>query len=119
MSAFFSESQQQQIVTFARAVIGAELARTTAPALPDLPGLNKKGSCFVTLQLNGELRGCIGNIEAFETLGENLRRNALNAAFNDPRFPALTQDEFNKVEIEVSLLTPAEPISSLDEFVVG
>ena len=115
----FSESEQQQIVIFARAVIGAELARTTAPAMPELPGLSSIGSCFVTLQLNGALRGCIGNIEAFETLGENLRRNALNAAFNDPRFPALTQAEFDKVEIEVSLLTPAEPISSLDEFVIG
>lgn len=61
--------------------------------------------CFVTLTIRGRLRGCIGTIEPIMPLIEAIRHNARNAAFNDPRFAPLTEDEFKKVVIEVSVLT--------------
>lgn len=115
----FTAAEQKQILDFVRDVISARLERKALPAIPNIPQLQEMGSCFVTLHLNGELRGCIGNIEAFEALGENLRSNACNAAFKDPRFKPLTEEEFKAVEVEVSLLTPSEPIASAEEFVPG
>ena len=58
----------------------------------------------MTLRRAGELRGCIGTIDAWRPLGEDVRANAVAAAFNDPRFPPLTRDEFDDTSIEVSLL---------------
>lgn len=118
-SPLFSNSEQQRLLAFVKEVIGAELAGTQAPETPDFPGLSAMGSCFVTLHLNKELRGCIGNIEAFEPLGDNLRHNALNAAFKDPRFQPLTAEEFPQIDFEISVLTPAEPIKSPEEFIPG
>ncbi len=81
----------------------------------------KTGSCFVTLHSkDGSLRGCIGNIEAFEPLGDNIMHNALNAAFGDPRFKRMrTVEELAEVVIEISVLTPPVKIASIDEFVIG
>ena len=116
----FSEAEKKQLCSFARAVISAELDGTAKPELPEgIRALDETGSCFVTLKIAGELRGCIGNIEAFETLGANLRRNALNAAFRDPRFPKLTAAEFPRTDLEISVLFPPEPIKSPEEFIPG
>lgn len=62
-------------------------------------------ACFVTLKLDGELCGCIGSVEAFEPLYLNIIRNAVCAAFDDPRFPPLEPHEFLDVTSEVSVLT--------------
>ncbi len=69
------------------------------------PWLKDEGACFVTLT-TGEydmLRGCIGSIVAHRPLYEDLIHNAKSAALNDPRFPSLTQDEFEKITVEVSI----------------
>jgi AmmeMemoRadiSam system protein A len=63
---------------------------------------------FVTLKINDQLRGCIGNLTADKSLLEGVRDNAINAAFHDPRFPPLSKNVFVKVDIEISLLT--EPL---------
>jgi len=70
--------------------------------------LTRVGCCFVTLSLNGELRGCIGHLEAFEPLYLNVINNAINAAFNDSRFNPLSVEEFRKVKIEISVLSKPE-----------
>ena len=66
---------------------------------------------FVTLKIKGQLRGCIGNLTASESLISGIRRNALNAAFHDPRFAALSASELDRVEIEVSILTEPKPLN--------
>jgi AmmeMemoRadiSam system protein A len=76
--------------------------------LKKYPYLKQKGASFVTLNKNENLRGCIGSIIAFEPLLDDIIRNALSAAFNDPRFSPLTSDEFNELYLEVSLLS--EPV---------
>jgi hypothetical protein len=83
--------------------------------IPQADWLNKPGATFVTLTLQGQLRGCIGSLEAHRSLAEDVSRNAVAAAFHDPRFPPLTAEEFPDIAIEVSLLTPAEPLYFRDE----
>ena len=71
------------------------------------PILNEKRACFVTITLNGKLRGCIGSLVAHRTLLEEVISNAHSSAFSDLRFPRLTKEEFKKITIEISILTPA------------
>lgn len=79
--------------------------------LNDFPKFKKKGATFVTLTLDGRLRGCIGSLQAYRPLIDDLIGNSYSAAFNDPRFYELTLDEFKKVDIEISILTtPVELI---------
>jgi len=81
--------------------------------------LKNKGASFVTLHKNGELRGCIGTLEASEPLYHNVRKNVLNAAFKDYRFPPVSMEELEQLEIEISALSPFYPIKNLEEFVIG
>jgi len=81
--------------------------------------MNEERGAFVTLTINGGLRGCIGYIKAIKPLCETIAEMAVQAAFHDPRFPALTQAEFDKIEIEISVLTPMSLIESPDDVVVG
>ena len=117
----YSEEEQQTILKFIRTTISAKLNNIKPPQLPELAGkLNRQGSCFVTLHdANGRLRGCIGNIVAYESLGDNITHNAVNAALNDPRFPAVSATELDSITIEISILTPMEAIASIDEFEIG
>ncbi len=70
--------------------------------------LKQKRGVFVTLHKNGELRGCIGNIEPVKTLVHGVRENALFAAFKDSRFAPLTLDELSLIDIEISILSKPE-----------
>lgn len=89
---------------------GRELPKI-APA--DLPssGLAEKKACFVTLTIDGKLRGCIGNIVAMRPLYQDVIDNAVNAAYEDPRFLPLTQDELQKIKIEISVLSLSQQLS--------
>ena len=79
-----------------------EEARRAALADPDLQAVR---ATFVTLKRRGALRGCIGTLSACEPLAESVRHNSCNAAFCDPRVPALTGTELPEVTIEVSVLS--------------
>ena len=77
--------------------------------------LRAERASFVTLQLGGELRGCIGSIEARNPLIEDVAHNAFAAAFRDPRFPSLRKSDFDGLEIHISILTPMSPIVADNE----
>ena len=77
---------------------------------PEHPALHQPGATFVTLMRQGELRGCIGSLEAYRPLDQDVRENARAAAFRDRRFAPLLEGELAATRVEVSLLTPAEPI---------
>ena len=81
----------------------------------DEPWLDEIGASFVSLHRGGELRGCIGTVEAYRPLREDVRRNALAAALRDPRFPPLEPAELDEVEIEVTVLSTPEPMRFADE----
>ena len=69
---------------------------------------------FVTLTLDGKLRGCIGNIEPVRSLAEGVLHNAEAAAFQDSRFAPLTAEEFARIHISISILSRAEPLQFED-----
>ncbi len=73
--------------------------------------LQEPGASFVTLTQNGQLRGCIGSLAAHRPLGEDVRANAVAAALRDPRFPALTVGELARTRVEVSVLSPMQPLA--------
>ena len=74
----------------------------------------QKRGTFVTLHKYGQLRGCIGSIAPVESIASGIRRNAVNAAFDDPRFQPLQGKEFSDLEIEVSILTDPKPLAYKD-----
>lgn len=99
----------------ARAAIAARFGAPGAQ-LPPHPGwLDQPGATFVTLTQDGRLRGCIGSLEAHRSLAADVEHNALAAAFGDPRFPPLVEEELARTRVEVSVLSAAEPIPCSDE----
>jgi AmmeMemoRadiSam system protein A len=75
-----------------------------------VPWLASPGAAFVTLLREGGLRGCIGTLEAFRPLRQDVEANACAAAFDDPRFPPLACAELQGLTVEVSLLSTPEPV---------
>ena len=73
------------------------------------------GACFVTLHTQGELRGCIGSLEAYRPLVTDVADNAYAAAFRDPRFTPLRAEELPELDVHISVLGPAEPLKVRDE----
>lgn len=98
----------EPLLNLARASISRRL-NIDHPEPDRSPEFEAWGATFVTLTMGGELRGCIGTLEAHRPIHVDTRENALAAAFSDPRFMPLSIDEWPSVKIEVSLLTtPAE-----------
>ena len=83
------------------------------------PKLKMELGAFVTLHINNHLRGCIGYIITQKPLFETIVEAAKHSAFDDPRFPELSRDEFDEVSIEISVLSQFEPIKNYDEIEVG
>jgi AmmeMemoRadiSam system protein A len=77
--------------------------------------LTQPGASFVTLTKQGELRGCIGTLEAHRELGTDVQANAVAAAMRDPRFTPLKAEEFDAIRVEVSVLSAVERMSYRDE----
>ena len=110
-----SPDERRSVLGFVRSVLSAACHGQTGPEAPDVPLLAEPGACFVTLREGNSVRGCIGSVEAFEPLAENLRRNAENAAFSDPAFPPLEADELAFTTIEVALPAPPRRLASPEE----
>ena len=72
--------------------------------------LREPGVTFVTLTINGQLRGCVGALEPYQPLIEDVREHAVAAALRDFRFSPVRSDELNQISIEVSRLTPPQPL---------
>ncbi len=108
------------LIEAARKSIENALAKKENPKIEsDSPILKEKRGAFVTLTKNGMLRGCIGYIQALKPLDETIIEMAQAAAFRDPRFPPVTQEEFDDLEIEISVLTPIREIDDINEIEVG
>jgi AmmeMemoRadiSam system protein B/AmmeMemoRadiSam system protein A len=102
------------LLSIARGAIEQQLFGNGGQA-PAAAWLQQPGATFVTLTKNGELRGCIGSLEAVRALGEDVAANALGAAFRDPRFPAMTAAEWPQCRVEASLLSAPKPLRFADE----
>lgn len=113
-----NDSQRAILLKVARDSIAHGL-KTGRPLRLDIqsypPELTVSRATFVTLERQGQLRGCIGMLEAIRPLVEDVAENAFSAAFHDPRFPPLADDEFAELDLHISILSPAEPISFSSE----
>jgi AmmeMemoRadiSam system protein A len=109
----FTEDQKRALVAIARDAV--KRAAGTPAAAIDVGGAFPEASgAFVTIKRGGRLRGCIGTLECRRSLAEEVRRVAVGAAREDPRFPPLDASELHDVEIEVSVLGPLERIDPRD-----
>jgi AmmeMemoRadiSam system protein A len=113
-SAAEASSRGRLLIAIAREAIEQGPAPLEAPLFAE-PWLAQPGASFVTLKLDGELRGCIGSLEPRRGLAEDVAQNARAAAYRDPRFPPVGRDERRRLEIEISLLSAPQPIAARTE----
>ncbi|MBD3259177.1 TIGR00296 family protein [Candidatus Woesearchaeota archaeon] len=106
------ETMNEKLVDIARKAIECRFNHKEVDLNDEI--LENKRGVFVTLTKDGELRGCIGFPEPVYPLGEAVRKAAVGAAFGDPRFPPVEEDELKDVQIEVSVLTLPEEITVAD-----
>jgi hypothetical protein len=116
--------EKAELLKLARRSIEARLSDEKAPVLDKEtleahPILTEERGAFVTLTIDGRLRGCIGNIRGTAPLDETISRMAVSAATEDPRFSPLEPGELDKIAIEISVLTPFEKISDPESIEVG
>lgn len=116
-----SQEQGQLLVKLARQTLLQHFAKQTAQdeidSLNDrlkAPCFNQSCGTFVTLKIDGHLRGCIGNLTSSDSLVSGVRRNTINAAFHDPRFSPLSASELDQITIEISILSNPRPLSYQD-----
>ncbi len=115
-----SSNDSSLLINLAYQSIRAGLDNHTLTPPVDTPlRFRQPGNVFVTLRIGQTLRGCIGSLHGREPLQECVIANAAKAAFEDPRFPPLSHDEFENITIEISLLTEPRPIADIAEFRLG
>lgn len=114
MSSPLTDGEKQILLRIAReAIEHAARGRIPPPIEPEslTNNLREKGASFVTLTVHGNLRGCIGALEAYQSLAEDVREHAVSAAMDDPRFPPVNEAELDRIHIEVSRLTPPQELT--------
>jgi AmmeMemoRadiSam system protein A len=107
------------LLAVARAAIIANVTGQAPAPTARADSLARWAGAFVTLHRNGELRGCIGRLDADASLTETIADCARLASSADPRFPAVTADELERLRIEISILGSFEPVASVDEIEIG
>ena len=115
-----SPADKQLLLQVARDGIAARLTgKAATPVQTSAPVLQERRGAFVSLHRQGQLRGCIGYIDAIKPLLQTVQEMAPAAAFHDPRFRPLQANELADLEIEISVLTPMKLIKNTDEIEVG
>lgn len=111
---------RRELLRIAREAIAAAVHGRRFAAHGEAEGTRDPGGAFVTVHRDGELRGCIGQVEAREPLADAVAHCAASAATRDPRFPPLTAAELDAgTDIEISVLTPMQRVTSIEEIEVG
>ena len=119
-TSMLSGKEREALLKLARDTIKAKLNGKPLPKFdPFTDTLKEPRGAFVTLHKHGSLRGCIGYVEAIKPLWQSVQDMAIAAAFQDPRFPPLMPDEFDDIDLEISVMSPIRKISSIDEIEVG
>ena len=108
------EPQGSVLLPIARATI-SQVLNVPYAADETAPWLAKHGACFVTLTQDGELRGCIGSLQAHRPLLTDVKSNAVSAAMRDPRFTPLIAEELDITTVEISLLSTTQELNVRDE----
>ena len=121
-----SDNEKSTLLELARRTLEEHFAAEklqVPPAFPEISdtseNLRVHSGVFVSLHKDGALRGCIGFIESDQELYRTIRECAISAAFEDPRFPPVAQEELPDLELEISVLSPLVRIYSVEEIEVG
>ena len=116
-----SDEEKESLLKLARATLEKKLLGKGMSGEGDLESsiLKEIRGAFVSLHKKGRLRGCIGCVEGRKPLVTTIEEMANAAAFRDPRFPPVGADELKDLDIEISVLTPPEPISNTGEITIG
>jgi AmmeMemoRadiSam system protein A len=107
------------LLLIAREAIVAHVSGRSQPVVAAHGFLSHPAGAFVTLRIRGELRGCIGHVEADRPVGQAVAQSAIAACSADPRFPGVTASELPDLDLEVSILGPLERVASSDDIDVG
>jgi AmmeMemoRadiSam system protein A len=113
MSNSLTTEEKRILLKLAREALEYGVHGKTLPSLDQhslTPNLIEQGASFVTLTINHELRGCIGALEAHQSLADDVREHAVAAALEDPRFPPVEPGELNRIKLEISRLTDPHPL---------
>lgn len=112
-----TEQEKQILLKLAREALECAVHEKLLPAMDQsalTPALRAPGASFVTLTEHGDLRGCIGALEPYQSLADDVREHAVAAALNDYRFQPVAAGEVNQIEIEISRLTLPKPLEYTD-----
>jgi AmmeMemoRadiSam system protein B/AmmeMemoRadiSam system protein A len=114
--------ERRVLLGIAREAVSAKLMGTRPAAVPETSiteRLRQPLGAFVTITMDGDLRGCIGRFTASDPLYKVVAAMALEAAFSDPRFPALTSAEYPSISLEISVLSPMKKVNDISEIKIG
>ena len=115
-----TDKEKEYLLELARKTIIQAVSGGTPPEPQAItPTLGEKRGAFVTIKKRGQLRGCIGYIQAIEPLVNTIRDMAISAALNDPRFEPVSKGELGDLELEISVLTPITPVKDINSIEVG
>jgi AmmeMemoRadiSam system protein A len=114
-----SDADRQQLLRIAREALTAHVGGAPMPGAELTGAAARLAGAFVTLRADGDLRGCIGHVEADEPLGVVVARSAVAAGSSDPRFPGVSAAELPRLRIEISILGLPTPVSSLSDIQIG
>lgn len=118
----FTEEEKNQLFSIAKSSIRSKLYENKRIETDEKPIPEKfkaPGGAFVTLKLDGKLRGCIGRFITSDPLYKVIKASAQSSAFEDPRFPPVTKEEFEKIKMEITILGPLKKIGNINEIVLG
>ena len=114
--------ERRTLLSVAREAVSAKLKGTSPAAVPEArmtERLREPLGAFVTITIDGDLRGCIGRFTSSDPLCKVVAAMALEAAFGDPRFPALTSAEYPLIHLEISVLGPMKKVNDISEIKIG
>lgn len=114
-----TKEERRELLNIARASVSSYLNDSGADICSTLDGLQRKGGVFVTIHKHGNLRGCIGIFASDKPLYKTIAEMAAKAAFKDPRFSPLSDDELKEIDFEISVLSPLKEINDINEIEIG
>jgi AmmeMemoRadiSam system protein A len=119
-AAMVTDDERRQLIAIARDAIACSLRNTPVPDPAPCAGrLADPGGAFVTIRTGGQLRGCIGYIESPLPLAKVVAEVAVKSATQDPRFPPLSPLELEEASLEVSILSPLQPVRDISDIRIG
>jgi AmmeMemoRadiSam system protein A len=114
-----ARDRQEALLRLARGTVEAHDSGNTLPAAPKDGPFGEARAVFVTIHKGGQLRGCIGRLEAEESLAEAVRHMAVESATKDPRFPPIQPQELKDLSYEISVLSPPQRVADHEEVKIG